>query len=111
MKVIRYSNKQRRRGSVLAITLIISGIMGTLMGSYLYLVETQRISVARAQAWNRSVVVAEAGVEEAMALLNSGVSSPNFAIFPWTSSGGAPKVGGISLASSTPSRPLVPAPT
>ena len=29
----------------------------------------------------------------------------------WTSSGSVPKVGGISADSSTPSRPLVPAPT
>ena len=28
----------------------------------------------------------------------------------WTSVGGVPKVGGISEASTTPSRPLVPAP-
>ena len=33
------------------------------------------------------------------------------AMMPWTSSGDAPKVGGISLASSTPRRPLLPAPT
>jgi hypothetical protein len=33
-------------------------------------------------------VVSEAGVEEAMALLNSGVKAPNFQVFPWTSSGG-----------------------
>jgi hypothetical protein len=88
MKMIRFSNKPHHQGSTLAITLIICGILGTLMGSYLYLVQTQRLSVARAQAWNRSVVVAEAGVEEAMALLNSGVSSGNFGVFPWTSAGG-----------------------
>jgi hypothetical protein len=33
------------------------------------------------------------------------------AITPWTSSGSVPKVGGHSAASSTPNRPLVPAPT
>ena len=32
-------------------------------------------------------------------------------MMPTTISGGVPKVGGHSAASSTPSRPLVPAPT
>jgi hypothetical protein len=76
------------RGSALAITLLTCTIVGTLVGSYLYLSTTQSLSVARSQNWNQAIVVAEGGVEEALALLNSGVQSPNFAVFPWTSAGG-----------------------
>ena len=85
---VRHQQQQGEQGSVLAITLIICTILGLLMGSYLYMIQTQRLSVARSQRWNQALVVSEAGVEEAMALLNSGVKSPNFGIFPWTSVGG-----------------------
>ena len=85
---IRHQQQQLEQGSVLAITLIICAILSILMGSYLHMIQTQRFSVARSQGWNQALVVSEAGVEEAMALLNSGVKAPNFAIFPWTSAGG-----------------------
>src|SRR5215510_5627371 len=75
-------------GSTLAITLITCTILATLVGSYFGLIQTQNRSVARSQSWNQALTVAEAGVDEALALLNSGVQSPNFAIFPWTSAGG-----------------------
>ena len=75
-------------GSALAVTLIICTILATLVGSYFCMIETQNRSVARSQSWNQAMTVAEAGVDEALALLNSGVQSPNFAVFPWTSAGG-----------------------
>jgi hypothetical protein len=76
------------RGSALAITLLSCAILGTLVGSYLYLGATQQLTVTRSQSWNQALVVAEGGVDEAMALLNSGVQAPSFAVFPWTSAGG-----------------------
>ncbi len=45
-------------------------VLGILAASYLSMVQTQRFSVARAQSWNISLAVAEAGVEEAMAEIN-----------------------------------------
>jgi hypothetical protein len=57
-------------GSVLLVTLATCFILGLLMGSYLLMIKNQQFSVARGQAWNRAVIVAEAGVEEAMAQLN-----------------------------------------
>src|SRR5216684_4733943 len=77
----------RAHGSVLFVTLGICAILGILIGSYLCLVQTQRLGVARAQAWNSAIVVAEAGVEEAMAHLNSGVSTNNLATNTWVSRG------------------------
>jgi hypothetical protein len=83
-----HSRKPANQGSALAITLLTCTIVGTLVGSYFYLIGTQNLSVNRSQNWHQALVVAEGGVEEAMALLNSGVQAPNFAIFPWTSAGG-----------------------
>jgi hypothetical protein len=85
---VRYQHQQPERGSVLALTLILCAIFSILMASYLYIIQTQRFSVARSQRWNQALVISEAGVEEAMALLNSGVKAPGFGIFPWTSAGG-----------------------
>jgi len=87
MKILR-KKSHLHQGSALAVTLIISVILASLVGSYLYMGANQHLSVARSQNWNQALVVAEGGVEEAMALLNSGVQAPNFGIFPWTSAGG-----------------------
>ena len=57
----------RAAGSVLLVTLSICMILGLLMASYLSVIKGQNFSVARAQAWNSAIVVAEAGVEEALA--------------------------------------------
>ena len=76
------------QGSALLVTLFTCGLLGAMLGSYLYVSGTQHLSVTRSQNWNQALVVAEGGVEEALALLNSGVQAPNFAIFPWTSAGG-----------------------
>jgi len=61
------------------ITLILCAILGLLMGSYLWFLQTQQKSVARSQQWHKAMVMAEAGVDEAMALLNSGIILTSFA--------------------------------
>src|SRR6185503_6685 len=71
-------------GSALAVTMVICGILGLLMGSYLLMVQTQNHSVVRAQGWNSALVVAEAGVEEALAHLNSGLATNALAVNSWT---------------------------
>jgi len=60
---IRIGRQQTKQGSALAVTLLTCGILGLLMGSYLYLVQGQRQSVARSQNWNSAIVVAEAGID------------------------------------------------
>jgi hypothetical protein len=96
---IRYDNNRlkRDRGSALAVTLLTSTILASMVGSYFYLIQAQCRSVARSQRWNQALVVAEGGIEEALALLNSGVQAGNFAIFPWT--------GGCGVFQNDPSRP------
>jgi len=70
MKVKLQKKKNAVAGSVLLVTLATCVILGVLMGSYLSMIKSQHFSVARGQAWNNALVVAEAGVEEAMAQLN-----------------------------------------
>lgn len=58
------------------------------MASYLSLVNTQHRSVVRSSAWHKALVVAEAGAEEAMAQLNSGVTTNNLEVNSWNALGG-----------------------
>src|SRR5437868_697514 len=62
--------------SVLMVTLFMVGLLSFFIFSYLYLVRTQRTLVARSQAWNGAMAMAEAGVEEALAQLNPGAPAP-----------------------------------
>jgi len=83
--------KQRRtRGSVLAVSLIVTAIIGFVLASYISLIRYQNVSVVHSQAWNAAIAVAEAGVEEAMAQLNPGVTAmpPNLSANSWTLSDG-----------------------
>src|SRR5262244_51874 len=73
-----HNKKPAEHGSALVFTLLICAIVGTLVGSYLYTIGTQNLSVVRSQSWNQAMVVAEGGVDEAMALMNSGIQSNNF---------------------------------
>src|SRR6266704_283714 len=82
------SKKAANRGSTLAITLLTCAILGAVLVASLSLTGAHETLLYRSQNWNQALVVAEGGVEEALALLNSGVQSPNFAVFPWTSKGG-----------------------
>src|ERR1051326_7724317 len=61
----------KEAGGMLVVALILSAIMGTALASYLGVVRAQHRSVARSLAWNSALPLAEAGVEEAMAHLNS----------------------------------------
>jgi hypothetical protein len=85
---IRRGKPQGAEGGVLLVTLLICVILGTLIGSYLSLIQNQHLSSTRAQAWNSGLVVAEAGIEEAMAHLNSGVKTNNLAVNSWVDMGG-----------------------
>lgn len=69
MKIL-YKNKSGERGSVLALTIIIAGIIGFSLASYLTLVSAQNRSVIRSQSWNATMPLIEAGIEEALAHLN-----------------------------------------
>src|SRR5438876_2050002 len=89
MNIYLHKNN-RTHASVLVVTMLVCGILGIIMASYLGMVKTQQYSVARAQSWNQALVVAEAGVEDALALLNATGATTNNAYLaaatnaPWT---------------------------
>ena len=56
------------------VTLFMACLFGMFLFSYLYLVRNQKVLVSRSQAWNGSIAAAEAGVEEALAQLNPGIT-------------------------------------
>jgi hypothetical protein len=64
------SIKPKTSANVLVLTLIITMILGTTLGSYLFLVRTQTVLGTESQAWNSALTLAEAGIEEGMAQIN-----------------------------------------
>ena len=63
-------NFKRNSGSVFIVIMVLTGVIGVTLASYLHLVSNQNVSVMRSMAWNEAVAVSEAGIEEAMAHLN-----------------------------------------
>src|ERR1051325_707225 len=79
-------NCSRERGSILMIALIICGVTGFSILSYLTMIQSQNFVVARSQNWNSALAMAEAGIEEAMAHLNYG-GTTNLAGDGWSTDG------------------------
>ena len=72
-----YLHRSRHdQGSTLIVTLFIAFLFGMFLYSYLNSVQQQKGLVARSQAWNSALALAEAGVEEALAQLNPGAPQP-----------------------------------
>ncbi len=67
--IIRRSS--REQGSMLIMTVVISGIIGLTLASYLSMVQAQHLNVMRSQTWNAAIPACESGIEEALAHLNS----------------------------------------
>lgn len=61
---------RRESGSALIVCLMIGGIVGIMVGSMLSLVSYQSKETFRSQAWNEALVLAEAGMEEGLSLVN-----------------------------------------
>src|SRR5436309_826075 len=60
----------RSQGSALLLALLTAFVICIALTTYLYLVSNQNRSVMRSLAWNSSIPVVEAGVEEALTQLN-----------------------------------------
>lgn len=69
MKILS-SKLQSNSGSVLAVTMVITFIIGATLASFLLLTQNQTFSNSRSQSWNHTLAVTEAGVEEAMQMIN-----------------------------------------
>ena len=81
---IRIHNRAQQ-GSVLLLALMVSALAGLALASYLVLAQTQNVSVYRSQNWNASMALTEAGVEDALQLINRNAGSfdPEV-LFQWT---------------------------
>lgn len=77
--------KSQQEGSILAIMLILSALIGLMLAAYLTMVGGQNKFTQRSQVWNNAVPIAESGVEEALAHINYSGTTSNFAINGWTS--------------------------
>jgi hypothetical protein len=66
----RLNKAGNTQGSVLLVAMGIICVLGIGLAGYLGLMRWQYVSVARSQAWNAAMAMAEAGVEEALAQLN-----------------------------------------
>jgi hypothetical protein len=73
-------------GSVLVLTVVVVAIVGFALASYLSLVQNQNVSTARSQAWNSTVPLIEAGIEDALTHLNVH-GSTNLGCDGWTEAG------------------------
>src|SRR5437773_8236157 len=69
MKIL--GNKFSQAGSTLLLTVVATGIIGLMLAAYLSLVKVQNISGFRSQAWNATIPVIEAGIEDALCHLNA----------------------------------------
>ena len=80
---INLRNSIHEQGSVLVTCVVSGAILGVTLASFMVLGQVEYTSVCRSQSWNRSMPVTEAGVEEAMGLLNEYANTTN-AITSWT---------------------------
>ena len=68
------------------IVIVITGLVGFVLAAYLTLLNTQNTNTVRSQAWNSTIPVIEAGVEDALTHLNAHGSS-NLFCDNWNQSG------------------------
>jgi hypothetical protein len=59
------------QGSVMVVGLVTSAVLMVGLASYFTLVQSQNNSVMRSQTWNTAIPAAEAGIEDALAHLNT----------------------------------------
>src|SRR5204863_8618784 len=67
---MRITTHTRPQGSALLLALLTAFVICIALTTYLYLVSNQNRSVMRSMAWNSSIPLVEAGVEEALTQLN-----------------------------------------
>jgi hypothetical protein len=80
--------KQGQRGHVLFISLVTAGVIGIALCAYLNLIGSQNNFNARSQTWNLCMPIVEAGIEEALAHLNTPTTT-NLATQGWSWDGTA----------------------
>ncbi len=81
----RLSAGTGEQGNLILVAMIIGGIAGLTLASYLMLAQHQNVSIYRSQTWNSSLVVAEAGIEDGLQMINlyAGSFEPSD-LYKWT---------------------------
>lgn len=80
--------EQKESASVLLICLVSALVIGITLGSCLVMIANEHATVLRDQAWNRSLVIAESGIEDGLALINKSANWSNSArVDHWTRRG------------------------
>src|SRR5438874_10948355 len=73
----RFHSRGTEAGSVLVIALVMSGIAVLVLGTYLGLAGSRHQNVVRSLAWNHSMAVAEAGIEEGLTQIQYSLTPVN----------------------------------
>ena len=73
MNIFPSPKNQARHGGALILTVMIFAFVALFLATYLLLTQTESYSVSRSQSWNNAMALAEAGVEDALALVNKNV--------------------------------------
>lgn len=87
MKIPIIKHRKNVHGSVLVIGLVIASILGVTLASYLVLTQNQHRAMVRSATWGTSLSLSEAGVEEALALINK-YAGTSTELSTWTNSAG-----------------------
>ncbi len=69
MKTLTYSSC-RQQGGILVAGLVVAFIIGATLAGYMVMTQSQNTSVVRSQVWNSAIALSEAGVEDALAMIN-----------------------------------------
>ncbi|HSY17682.1 MAG TPA: hypothetical protein VK815_05070 [Candidatus Acidoferrales bacterium] len=67
---IQIHRKRREQGTMLLVTALIAVVAGSTLAYFLTRAQQESFVVNRSEAWNKALVVAEAGIEEGMSLIN-----------------------------------------
>ena len=89
LKSLPSNNVQGQQGNTLLMTVVITALIGFLLAAYLTLVTSQNGANFRSQSWNSAMPVVEAGIEEALAHLNTqrGMTNGPLNVDGWEQSG------------------------
>src|SRR5437667_12582103 len=78
----------KTEGSTLVATLFISGVMGITLAAYLNLAGNRNLATMRSLAWNSTMPMIEAGLEEALSQCYYSYKDTNLAANGWSAYGG-----------------------
>jgi hypothetical protein len=75
-QITKFISPRREQGNTLVLTLVMILTIGTVLASYLGLIGSRYRVTVRSQAWNTTMPVLEAGIEEALTHLQDDLNNP-----------------------------------